>query len=85
MDGKDTDAPVEVPAPSEKALRYHQGGNVIWGLEQVLAIALPLLLLFTGLSSWLRTLASHISGGRFYPTLVVYFVLLSLLLLVLET
>ena len=84
MDGKGTDAPVEVPAPSEKALRYHQGGNVIWGLEQVLAIALPLLLLFTGLSSWLRTLASHISGGRFYPTLVVYFVLLSLLLFMVE-
>jgi hypothetical protein len=24
------DAPVRVPAPSEKALRYHRSGNAIW-------------------------------------------------------
>jgi STE24 endopeptidase len=78
------DAPVAVPVPSEKALRYHAGGNVIWGLEQVLAIALPLLLLFTGTSSRLGTFASHVAGGRFYPTLVIYFVLLSLLLFLVE-
>ena len=77
-------SPVEVPAPSEKALRYHHGGNTIWAVEQVLSIALPLLLLFTGLSAWLRTLASQLARGRFYPTLAIYFVLLSLLLFLIE-
>ncbi len=76
--------PVEVPAPSEKALRYHRSGNLIWTLEQALAIALPLLLLFTGFSAGLRSLASRLAGGRFYPTLLIYFGLLSLLLFVVE-
>jgi len=78
------DAPVNVPAPSEKALRYHRGGNAIWAVEEILSIALPLLLLFTGLSAWLRSLASQLARGRFYPTLAIYFVLLSLLLFVVE-
>jgi len=84
--GGDTNdqAPVAVPAPSEKALRYHQGNNAIWATEQVLSIALPLLLLFTGLSAWLRTLANQWSGGRFYPTLAIYFVLFSILMFLVE-
>jgi len=82
--GLQSSAPVEVPAPSEKALRYHRGGNVIWAAEQLLSLALPMLLLFTGLSAWLRTIASQLARGRFYPTLAIYFVLLSLLLFVVE-
>ena len=78
------DTPVDVPAPSEQALRYHRGGNTLWAFEQVLSIALPLLLLLTGLSAWLRTVASQLGGGRFYPTLAIYFVLLSLLLFLVE-
>jgi STE24 endopeptidase len=76
--------PVQVPAPSDQALRYHHGNNVIWSVEQILAVALPLLLLLTGLSSGLRNVASQLSRGRFYPTLAIYFVLLSLLLFVVE-
>jgi STE24 endopeptidase len=79
-----SDAPVEVPAPSEKALRYHRGNNAIWAVEQGLSIALPLLLLFTGLSARLRTLAGQLAGGRFYPTLAIYLVLFSVLLFVVE-
>jgi Zn-dependent protease with chaperone function len=78
------DGPVDVPAPSEKALRYHHGNNAIWAAEQVLSIVLPLLLLLTGLSAWLRTFASQLGRGRFYPTLAIYFVLLSLLLFLVE-
>jgi STE24 endopeptidase len=76
--------PVEVPPPSDQAVRYHRSGNWIWGVEQLLAIALPLLLLFTGLSAWLRTLASQLAHGRFYPTLVIYLVMLSVLLFLVE-
>jgi STE24 endopeptidase len=75
---------VEVPPPGEKALRYYASGNFIWLAEQLLAIALPLVLLFTGLSARLRTIASQLSHGHFYPTLVIYLVLLSVLLFLVE-
>jgi STE24 endopeptidase len=76
--------PVTVPEASELALRYYRSGNVIWAVEQLLALALPALLLFTGLSARLRTLAASLGRGHFYPTLVVYLVLLSLLLFVVQ-
>jgi Zn-dependent protease with chaperone function len=85
IEGNANDAPpVEVPPPSEKAVRYYTTGNLIWVAEQLLAIALPVLLLFTGLSAWLRTVASQLARGRFYPTLVIYLVLLSVLLFLVE-
>jgi Zn-dependent protease with chaperone function len=77
-------APVEVPPPSELALRYYTSGNVIWLVEQFLALLLPTLVLFTGLSARLRTLASHAGHGHFYPTLVAYLALFSLLMFVIE-
>jgi Zn-dependent protease with chaperone function len=76
--------PVTVPEASELALRYFRSGNIIWTVEEVLGILLPALLLFTGLSARLRTLASSVARGHFYPTLVVYMVLLALLLFVVQ-
>ncbi len=76
------DAPVVVPLPSEKALRYHRSGNVIWLVEQLFGLALPAVLLFAGWSGRLCTFAAGIGRGHFYPTLVVYLVLLSALLFV---
>ena len=78
------DGPVVVPPPSDKALRYHRSGNVIWAVEQVLGLALSAAVLFSGLSARLRTLAAGVAHGRFYPTLVVYFALLSALLSVIQ-
>jgi len=74
------ESPVIVPAPSEKALRYYRGGNVIWAVEQFLGLALPALFLFAGFSAQLRTFASSLARGRFYPTLLIYLVLFSLLM-----
>jgi STE24 endopeptidase len=75
---------VEVPPPSEEALRYFRGNNLIWAVEQLLALLLPVLLLFTGLSARMRTLAGNLGHGYFYPTLVVYLVLFSLLMFVVQ-
>jgi Zn-dependent protease with chaperone function len=72
------EGPVTVPAPSEKALRYYRGGNVIWLVEQFLGLALPALFHFTGFSAMLRTFASSLGRGRFYPTLVIYLCAFSL-------
>ena len=78
------EGPVVVPAPSEKALRYYRSGNVIWGIEQLLGLALPALLLFSGLSARMRTVAAAVGRGHFYPTLVVTLVLLSVLLFLVQ-
>lgn len=77
-------APVAVPAPTEKAVRYHHGNTVLWFVGQFFSLALPLALLLTGSSAWLRTLATRMSGGRFYPTLAITFVLLSLIIFVID-
>src|SRR4051812_36017503 len=76
--------PIVVPEPSEKAVRYHKSGNVIWAMEQFLGLVLPAVLLFTGLSAWLRTIAAGVAHGAFYPTLVVYLALLSALLFMIQ-
>jgi Zn-dependent protease with chaperone function len=76
--------PVSVPEASELALRYYRSGNVIWAIEVALGFALPALLLFTGLSARLRAFAASVGRGHFFPTLVVYLALLSLLLFVVQ-
>jgi STE24 endopeptidase len=78
------DAPVVVPPPSDRAVRYHRSGNVIWVVEQVLGLALPAALLWSGLSAALRAIAARAARGHFYPTLVVYLALLSLLLSIVQ-
>jgi Zn-dependent protease with chaperone function len=75
---------VTVPEASELALRYYRSGNVIWAIEQVLGVAIPAALLFTGFSARLRTFASGFARGHFYGTLVAYVALLMLLLFVVE-
>ena len=76
--------PVSVPEASELALRYYRSGNVIWAIEVALGFALPALLLFTGLSARIRTFAASVGRGHFFPTLVVYLTVLSLLLFVVQ-
>jgi STE24 endopeptidase len=75
---------VTVPEASELALRYYRSGNVIWAVEQGLGLLLPAVLLFTGWSARLRTFASSVARGHFYPTLVVYMALVALLLFVVQ-
>jgi len=75
---------VTVPEPTELALRYYRSGNIIWIVEQLLGVALPLALLLSGLSGRMRTLAAGLTGGRFYPTLLIYLVLFTLLSFVVD-
>jgi Zn-dependent protease with chaperone function len=82
--GAEAAGPVEVPPASAQALRYYHSGNIIWAVEQALSLLLPALIVFTGLSAKLRDLASHAARGHFYPTLVIYLALLSVLLFVIQ-
>src|SRR5947208_2157993 len=76
-------APVAVAAPSEKALRYHRSGNVLWGIDTLWGLLVPALLLFTGLSARLRDAARRI-GRNWLGTVAVYAVFFAVVTFVLD-
>jgi STE24 endopeptidase len=78
-----TAAPVTVPEPSEKALQYYRSGNILWVVSQLVGLAVPALLLFTGLSAKMRSLAQRI-GRKWFFIIGAYFILYSLLTYVLD-
>jgi hypothetical protein len=45
---------VPIPEPSAKARRYYHSGNVLWVAATLWGLAVPALLLFSGLSARLR-------------------------------
>lgn len=56
-------ARVPVPEPTARALRYYRGGMVLWVLGVLLGLAVPVVVLFTGLSAKLAGWAHHLLGG----------------------
>lgn len=58
--------PVPIPEPSAKAVRFYQTGIVVWWVNRAWDIGVPLLILATGLSARIRSLAA----GRGRPWLV---------------
>jgi STE24 endopeptidase len=64
-------AQVSVPDPSPLALRYYRSGNWLWGIGIGLSLLIPALLLYTGLSARLRSLAFRF-GRRWLPSLMLY-------------
>jgi Zn-dependent protease with chaperone function len=75
--------PVQPPEPSEKAWRYYRSGNVLWVIGTIWGLAVPALLLFTGLSARMRDLARKI-GRNWFFTVAVYAVLFVLVGFVLD-
>ncbi|HYE71792.1 MAG TPA: M48 family metallopeptidase [Blastocatellia bacterium] len=70
--------PITLPEPSEKALSYYHGGVVLWVLGTIWGLAIPALLLFTGLSARIRDLSQRIGKSWFF-TIAFYVVILSTL------
>ena len=64
-------SPLAVPAPTAKAVRFHQTGNWLWAFGQLWALAVPAAVLFSGLSARLRTAAQRI-GRTWFFTIGVY-------------
>lgn len=67
---------VAVPEPSRLALRYYRTGNVLWGIETLLGLLIPALILFSGFSALLRNLARGI-GRHWFLIVALYAVLLT--------
>jgi len=70
-------APVPVPEPSEKAVRFYRSGIVWWLLSVAWSWFVPALILFSGFSGWLGRHAKRI--GRWEVPATFVFVLLYLL------
>jgi STE24 endopeptidase len=70
----DQQGQVSVPEPSPLALRYYRSGNLLWGIGTMLSLLIPALLLFSGFSARLRTIA-FTGRRRWLPSLMLYAVL----------
>src|SRR5262249_8343112 len=70
--------PVPVPEPSEKALAYYHSGIVLWVVNTILGLAIPLLFLFTGLSARIRNWARHL-GRKWFFAIGIYFLFFSVI------
>lgn len=79
----DPEAPVEVPPPTEKAMRYYNSGNVLWLVNQAWGLLVPTLFLFTGFSARMRNWAQRI-GRKWFFVIAAYWVIFSLISYVLD-
>ncbi|MDB5351946.1 MAG: Zn-dependent protease with chaperone function [Planctomycetota bacterium] len=59
-------ARVPVPIPSEAAMRYYRSGVVLWFVGQAWLVFVPAVVLGTGLSARMRTLARKIGRSWFF-------------------
>ena len=69
----DDTAPVPVPEPTEKAMRYYRSGNLLWCIRTVWELSVPALILFTGCSARLRLWAERTTRYGLL-TLAIYLV-----------
>ncbi len=77
--------PVAVPETTATALARIRSANIHWAAFRLLDLAIPLLILFTGLGARLRRMCESLSGHRWFWTLTlfacVYLVLAALIAL----
>jgi Zn-dependent protease with chaperone function len=64
--------PVPVPETTPAALARIRDGNTQWAVFRLLDLAIPLLILFTGLGAHLRRKCESISGHRWFWTVTLF-------------
>jgi Zn-dependent protease with chaperone function len=74
---------VAVPEPTPEALSYYRSGNVLWIVDNVWGLLVPVVFLFTGFSAALRTW-SHRVGRKWFFTIALYFIVFSAITFVLD-
>ncbi len=70
--------PVVVPETSEKAMRYYRSGNVLWWVNLLISLLIPVLFLWSGFSARLRSWAMGL-GKKWFLALAVYLVAFNLI------
>ena len=69
--GRQLQAQVTVPEPSRLALQYYRSGNVLWVVDVAAGLLIPAVILLSGFSSRIRSLAFRI-GRRWLPAVLLY-------------
>jgi STE24 endopeptidase len=64
--------PVEVPNTTAALLAKERHGDVYWAAFRLLSLAIPLLILFTGLGARVRRICAFISGQRWFWTVTLF-------------
>jgi STE24 endopeptidase len=64
--------PVAVPETTAAALARMRHGNIHWAAFQLLGLAIPLFILFTGLGARLRRMCESISGRRWFWAVTLF-------------
>ena len=64
---------VAVPSPTAQALAYHRSGTVLWVLDNLWALLVPAVLLWTGFSARMRDWSRKI-GRKWFFVIAVYWV-----------
>ena len=64
--------PVEVPKTTAALLAGERHGDIYWAAFRLLSLAIPLLVLFTGLGARLRRRCESLSGHRWFWTLTLF-------------
>jgi STE24 endopeptidase len=66
-------AQVVVPEASEQAMSYYRSGNILWIVQQIWSLIIPLLFLYKGFTGKLARISEKF-GKNWYFTIVVYLV-----------
>jgi STE24 endopeptidase len=76
---------VAVPVPTQGAIEYHHFGNLVWGLNTALTIAVPVIMLKVGFGRWASKSALRYGKyASFLALSTVLFIFISLVQLPLE-
>ena len=68
----DERAPVSIPEATPLAVRFHETGHWVWAFAKAWDLAVPALILLSGLSVRMRDFARKVARGRLIPTVALY-------------
>jgi Zn-dependent protease with chaperone function len=74
--------PLPVPQPTPEALAYHHAQDLFWLADQALSLVVPAIILFMGWSAGMTRWARRVTGHRWYPALVLYGILYSVIVFI---
>lgn len=74
---------VPVPEPTPKALSYYRSGNVLWVVNNIWGLLIPVLILFAGLSARIRDWAQHL-GRKWFFTIGLYFIAFTVIVFLID-
>ncbi len=74
---------VPVPEPTPEALSYYRSGNVLWVVNNIWGLLIPVLILFAGLSARIRDWAQRL-GRKWFFTIGLYFIAFTVIVFLID-